>query len=210
MVSIYSVSRSFKTPYARRLFGLNVEQTLGKAWLLNVGYSGSASRHNLVLQDINQNALGADQNTTTVTGPNGGTFPYQQSTRPYFSKFPNFGIINQINSAASSSYNALQVTLRNNSWHGITSQFAYGWSHNLDDSSVFNNLPQNSNNLAGDWGNAEYDIRNHFSAYLQLRHSCPRARTAGSDARLGGQWHPQIPGRPAGQRPHGLRQQRYG
>ena len=85
---------------------------------------------------------------------------------PHFSQFPNFGIINQINSAASSSYNALQITLRSSAWHGLTSQFAYAWSHNLDDSSVFNTIPQNSLNLAGDWGNANNDIRNHFSAYL--------------------------------------------
>jgi hypothetical protein len=164
VVSIYSVSRNFKTPYAE-LFGLNIEQSLGKAWQLNLGYAGTVSRHNLVLQDINQNALGADQNTSTVTvGDN--TFSYQQSTRPYFSQFPNFGIINQINSAASSSYNALQATLRSSSWHGLTSQFSYAWSHNLDDSSVFNTIPQDSANLSGDWGNANADIRNHFTAYL--------------------------------------------
>jgi outer membrane receptor protein involved in Fe transport len=165
IVSVYSVSRNFKTPYVE-LFGLNIEQTLGKAWMVNIGYVGSLSRHNLVLQDINQNALGGDQNPGTVVGPNGYTFPFQQSTRPYFSKFPNLGIINQINSAAASSYNALQITLKTNTWHGLTGQFAYAWSHNLDDSSVFNTIPQNSNNLAGDWGNANNDIRNHFSSYL--------------------------------------------
>jgi Carboxypeptidase regulatory-like domain len=165
IVSIYSASRNFKTPYAE-LFGLNVEQSLGHAWLLNVGYAGTVSRHNLVLQDINQNALGGDQNTSMVVGPNGSSFPYQQSTRPNFQQFPNFGIINQINSAAASSYNALQVTLRSNLWHGLSSQFAYAWSHNLDDSSVFNTIPQNSFNLSGDWGNANADIRNHFTAYL--------------------------------------------
>jgi hypothetical protein len=118
-----------------------------------------------VLQDINQNAPGGDQNPGIVTvGAN--TFSYQQSTRPYFSKFPNFGIINQINSAASSSYNAMQATLKSSSWHGLTSQFAFAWSHNLDDSSVFNTIPQNSLNLKSDWGNANNDIRNHFSAYL--------------------------------------------
>ncbi|WP_263352691.1 TonB-dependent receptor domain-containing protein [Acidicapsa acidisoli] len=164
VVSIYSASRNFKTPYAE-LFGLNIEQSLGSGWQLNVGYVGSVSRHNLVLQDINQNALGGDQNPSTVT-VNGNTFTYQQSTRPYFSQYPNFGIINQLNSAASASYNALQITLRSNLWHGFTNQFAYTWSHNLDDSSAFNILPQNSNNLAGDWGNAEYDVRNHFSAYV--------------------------------------------
>jgi Carboxypeptidase regulatory-like domain len=164
VVSIYSVSRNFKTPYAE-LFGLNIEQSLGKAWQLNIGYAGTVSRHNLVLQDINQNALGGDQNPATVT-VNGNTFSYQQSSRPYFSQFPNFGIINQINSAAASSYNALQATLRSSSWHGFTSQFAYAWSHNLDDSSVFNTIPQNSLNLSGDWGNANSDIRSHFAAYL--------------------------------------------
>jgi len=165
IVSVYSVSRNFKTPYVN-LFGLNIEQQLGKAWLFNVGYVGSSSRHNLVLQDINQNALGGDQNSATVVGPNGATFPYQQSVRPYFSQDPNLGIINQINSAASSSYNALQVSLKSSSWHGLTSQFSYAWSHNLDDSSVFNTIPQNSLDLKADWGNANNDIRNHFSSYL--------------------------------------------
>jgi outer membrane receptor protein involved in Fe transport len=182
IVSIYSVSRNFKTPYTE-LFGLNVEQSLGPAWQLNVGYVGSVSRHNLVLQDINQNALGGDQNTSMVVGPNGSTFSYQQSTRPYFQQFPNFGIINQINSAASSSYNSLQVTLRSSSWHGLSSQFAYAWSHNLDDSSVFNTIPQNSLNLSDDWGNANNDIRNHFATYLNytipaLAHG-PKALTHG-------------------------------
>ncbi len=169
VVSIYSVNRNFKTPYLE-LFGLNVEQSLGKAWQLNIGYVGSASRHNLVLQDINQSAVvpgqQLDQSTATVTTATGNIFTAQQASRPYFNKFPNFGIINQINSAASASYNSLQVTLRSSAWHGLTSQFSYAWSHNLDDSTVFNVIPQNSANLAGDWGNSNYDIRNHFTAYL--------------------------------------------
>ncbi len=164
IVSIYSASRNFKTPYTE-IFGLNVEQSLGRAWQLNVGYVGTLSRHNLVLQDINQSGLGQDQNPATVT-VNGNTFTAQQASRPYFSQYPNFSIINQLNSAAASSYNALQVTLRGSSWHGLVSQFAYAWSHNLDDSTEFNILPQNSLNLAGDWGNSQYDIRNHFAGYL--------------------------------------------
>ncbi len=164
VVSIYSVTRNFKTPYAQ-LFGLNIEESLGKAWQLNIGYVGSSSRHNLAIQDINQSALGQDTNSATVT-VNGNTFTAQQASRPYFSKFPNFGVINQINSSATSSYNALQVTLRSSAWHGLTSQFAYAWSHNLDDASSFNTNPQNSFDLKGDWGNATNDIRSHFSAYL--------------------------------------------
>jgi hypothetical protein len=174
VVSIYSVSRNFKTPYAE-LFGLNIEQSLGKAWQLNIGYVGS-------VQPPQPRPAGHQPVRSRSRRPEHGDrhrqrkcFTAQQATRPYFSKFPNFGIINQINSAASSSYNALQVTLRSSSWHGLTSQFAYAWSHNLDDSSVFNTIPQNSLNLAGDWGNANQDIRNHFSAYLN--YAIPASRT---------------------------------
>jgi hypothetical protein len=175
VVSVYSVSRNFKTPYTE-LYGLNIEQSLGHAWLFNVGYVGSTSRHNLVLEDANQSAPGGlytpvpYNSTTCPPGFSGATQTTPgnnlQCSRPYFSQFPNLGIVNQIDSAASASYNALQVTLKSSSWHGLSSQFAYAWSHNLDDSSVFNTIPQNSANLKGDWGNANNDIRNHFSSYL--------------------------------------------
>ncbi len=195
VVSVYSVDRNFKTPYAE-LFGLNLEQSLGKAWQLNVGYVGSASRHNLALQDVNQSAvvpgIQLDQVTapTTVNGVtygpvtvNGNTFSAQQATRPYFSSFPNIGIVNQLNSVASASYNSLQVTLRSSTWHGITSQFAYAWSHNLDDASGFYTAPQNSLNLAGDRGNASQDIRNHFAGYfnyaIPAAKAGPKVLTAG-------------------------------
>jgi hypothetical protein len=157
LVSIYSTSPNFKTPYSE-LFGLNIEQSLGKSWLMNVGYVGSASRHNLVIQDINQSGLGMDGNPVA-----------QEASRPYASQYPNFGIVNQMNSAASASYNSLQITVRSSSWHGLTGQFAYAWSHNLDDATSFNTNPQNSYNLKGDWGNSSYDVRNHFTSYLTYK-----------------------------------------
>jgi outer membrane receptor protein involved in Fe transport len=169
VVSIYSVTRKYQTPYAQN-FGFNIEQSLGNAWQLTVAYVSTGSRHNLVLQDINQSAVvpgtQLDQSTATVTNASLNTFSAQQASRPYFAQFPNFGVINQINSAASSSYNALQISMRSANWHGLTSQFAYAWSHNLDDASGFATNPQNSANLRGDWGNATDDIRNHFTAYL--------------------------------------------
>ncbi|MBW4038305.1 MAG: TonB-dependent receptor [Acidobacteria bacterium] len=175
VVSIYSVTPNFKTPYAE-LFGVNLEQSFGSNWQLNIGYVGSLSRHNLVLQDINQPALNSlnvavPYSSATCPAAFSGATPTipgndQQCSRPYFSQYPNFGIINQLNSAASASYNSLQVTLRSSAWHGLTAQFAYAWSHNMDDSTAFNILPQNSTDLKGDWGNSNFDIRNHFSAYI--------------------------------------------
>ncbi|MGA2849890.1 MAG: TonB-dependent receptor [Terracidiphilus sp.] len=179
VVSVYSVDRNFKTPYTE-LFGLNIEQSLGHSWIFNVGYVGSTSRHNLVLEDVNRSAVVAglqlDQVTSPTTAPNGttygpvtignNTFSAQQASRPYFANFPNIGIVNQVNTTSSSSFNALQVTLRSAAWHGLSSQFGYAWSHNLDNASGFYTAPQNSFNLKGDYGNAQQDIRNHFSSYL--------------------------------------------
>jgi len=182
VVSVYSVSRNFKTPYSQ-LFGLNIEQSLGKAWQVNVGYVGSVSRHNLVLQDVNQSAVVPGQKLDELPIAAGQIFSPQQQSRPFFSQFPNIGVVNQINSASSSSFNALQITLQSSVWHGLSSQFAYAWSHNLDNASSFNTPPQNSYNLAGDYGNAAQDIRNHFSAYLNYAipalKAGPKALTSG-------------------------------
>jgi outer membrane receptor protein involved in Fe transport len=185
VVSVYSVDRNYKTAYSE-LYGINIEQSLGKSWQLNVGYVGSASKHNLSLQDVNRSAIvpgiQLDQVTTPVTvngttyGPvtvNGNTFSAQQASRPLFSQYPNIGIVNQVNSNAGSNFNALQVTLKSSTWHGLSSQFAYAWSHNIDDASGFYTAPQNSFNLKGDKGNANLDIRNHFAAYLNYAIPAP-------------------------------------
>jgi len=165
VVSVYSVDRNFKTPYTE-LFGLNIEQSLGHSWLFDVGYVGSDSRHNLVLEDVNQSAVVPGEQLDQQPIAPGQTFSPQQQSRPYFAKFPNIGIVNQLNSSSSSNFNALQVTLKSASWHGLSSQFGYAWSHNLDTASGFYTAPQNSLNLKGDYGNAGQDIRNHFSSYL--------------------------------------------
>ena len=165
VVSVYSVDRNFKTPYTE-LFGLNIEQSLGHSWLLDIGYVGSDSRHNLVLEDVNRSAVVPGEQLDQQPIAPGQTFSPQQQSRPYFANFPNIGIVNQLNSTSSSNYNALQVTLKSASWHGLSSQFGYAWSHNLDTASGFYTAPQNSFNLDGDYGNAAQDIRNHFSAYL--------------------------------------------
>ena len=181
VVSVYSVDRNYKTAYTD-LYGVNIEQSMGKSWILDVGYAGSASKHNLSLQDVNRSGLGLDSSTGTVTvGSN--TFSAQQASRPFFSKFPNIGIVNQVNSNSGSNFNALQVTLKSSTWHGLSSQFAYAWSHNIDDASGFYTAPQNSFNLKGDKGNAALDIRNHFASYLNYAiptlKAGPKALTSG-------------------------------
>ena len=166
VLNIFSANQNFRNPYTE-MFSLNLEQSLGKNWIWTTGYVGSQSRKNTVIRDINEAAPGSGDNASTVTGPNGYSFPYQQSTRPFFQQFPNYGIINQVDSGASANFNALQVTLRARTWHGLGGQFSYAWSHNLDNSTaVCCTNPEDSNNLSRDYGNSSYDIRNHFASYL--------------------------------------------
>ncbi len=85
----------------------------------------------------------------------------------YFAKFPNYAVINQVQSGADSNYNSLQASLRMTSWHGLTSQFNYTWSHNLDfETGLIPYIPQDSTNPKGEYGNSDLDTRNTFIAYL--------------------------------------------
>jgi len=158
---LFGVSQKF-TPSDTMNFSFNVEKTLGNNAILQVGYVGSEGRHLVTISDINQAALGSN----FVTGTNAAGFSYVQQSRPYFAQFPNFGAIDELQSNGTSNYNSLQATVRTKSWHGISSQYAYTWGHALEELSSGATLPQNSNNILGDYGNASYDIRHQFKGYL--------------------------------------------
>jgi len=142
-------------------FNLNVEKSLGQSIIVQVGYVGMESRHLITLQDINQAALGSG----TTLLPSG--FTRAQASRPYFSQFPNFGVINQVQSNGDANYNSLQAQVRTTSWHGLLTKFNFTWSHNLDDmTSNSGTLPQNNFNLKGNYGNSDNDRALQFNGYL--------------------------------------------
>ena len=162
VVNLFSVSRNFRPAYDMS-YNLNVQKGLGKNAVLQVGYVGMEARRLLVVTDINQAAVGSG----FLTGTNAQGFTPQQASRPYFSEFPNFGVINQISSSGTSNYNSLQVTLRTTTWHGISSQFNYSWSHSLDEITAYvGAIPQDSTNFKNDYGNSDFDIRQNFSGYV--------------------------------------------
>jgi Carboxypeptidase regulatory-like domain/TonB dependent receptor len=153
--NIFSVSQDFRTPYNYN-YNLNIEKSLGKSLLLQAGYVGSAGHRLMTTQDINQPALGVY-----------ATSADQQAARPFFSQFPDFGVINQIETNGNSNYNSLQTILKVREWHRFTSQFTYTWAHGLDDMTQYRGtLPQDSFNLKADYGSMDYDTRHNFTAVL--------------------------------------------
>ena len=149
--NIFSVGQNFRTPYTYN-FNFGIEQSLGSKAQLMLSYVGSESRKQLTTQDINQTPLSA-----VSTTPN-------QAARPYYNPFRTYGVINQVESNGTSNYNSLQATVKTSTYRGVSSQFNYTWSHNLDDDTAFRSrLPQDSFNLKGDYGNSDYDTRNNFN-----------------------------------------------
>ena len=167
--NLFSVSQDFRNAYNYN-YNLNIEKSLGRSLLLQVGYVGSAAHHLLSTQDINQAAL----NAAGVV---------DQTTRPYFAQFPSFGIINEINSNGNSNYNSLQTVLKVRDWHRFTAQFTYTWAHAFDDMTAYRGAtPQNSFNIQGDYGNSDFDTRHNFTSLLNY------------DLPNGSRWKPLLNG----------------
>jgi hypothetical protein len=142
---IYSVGQNFRAPYIFN-YNLQIEKGLGNFAVFQIGYVGMESHKLSVMQNINQAPL---------TG----------GARPYATQYPAFGDINQLNSVGDSNYNSLQTTFRLRSWHGLTSQVAYTWGHELDTVSEYRGvIPLDSSNLKAEYGNGDYDTRNSFTA----------------------------------------------
>ncbi len=167
-LNVFSIQQNLRPSYIEN-YNLNVQHSLGSNIEIQLGYVGSAGHRLRDLVDINQAGLGSN-------GAN--------STRPYYSQYPNYSVINQIQSEAVSNYNSLQATLRLNGWYGLTAQSAYTFSHSLDESSqivLYN--PQNSFDLRGEYGNSDFDVHNtsvsYFTYQLPVFHHGPSALVNG-------------------------------
>ena len=149
---VSTVDPGFRNAYVHN-FNLNTQYQLGRNSIFQVSYVGALGRRLFNLIDINQ---AAPNNT-------GSTI---QSSRPYYSKFPSFAAINQYESKAGSNFHSLQGMIRTSSFHGLTAQAAYTYGHSLDNVSGTRGFaPQNSLNLGGEYGNADFDTRHTFNAY---------------------------------------------
>ncbi|MGB8582082.1 MAG: TonB-dependent receptor [Candidatus Sulfotelmatobacter sp.] len=172
----FGTDPNIRTPYVQN-FNLNVQQQLNSKMVFQIGYVGSIGTKLFRFRDINQ----PTQSQITANDsscPLGGTFPncpiagFDNGSNVPRTVFPNLFYVNQEESTANSNYNALQTTLRVNSWHGLTSQANYVWSHSIDNASDSDDFipnasqPNNSFNTAAERGNSTFDIRNRFSWIL--------------------------------------------
>jgi Carboxypeptidase regulatory-like domain len=143
---IFFTPRNMPAPYSQS-WNLNLQQEMLKNIALQVGYVGSKGTKLVRLLDANQ--------------------PNAAGVRPD----ANYGFMDEFAPISSSSYNALQATLRVQGSHKLSGFAGYTFSKSLDDASDgidynFSTvaLPQNSYDLAAERGPSNFDTRHRFTA----------------------------------------------
>src|SRR5947207_827968 len=119
-------------------------------------YGTSRGRDLTWFRDINGPPLGTPVNAI-------------QQSRPFYNVAPDLAHIIQMTNDGKSWYDALQLSYRQNSWHGINSQYNYTLSkcedYNSDNTRGRNNFPQANNpyDPAANKGPCDFDRRHNFN-----------------------------------------------
>jgi hypothetical protein len=151
----FAVPTNYKTP-VYHYFHTTLQRELFRGNAVTVTYLGSRGREQSWFRDINGPPVG------TSTGN-------IQRSRPFAAQFPTLGHIIQLTNDGKSWYNALQVSYRQQGWHGINTQYNYTLSkcedYNSDNSRGRNNFPQANNpyDPAANRGPCDFDRRHNFN-----------------------------------------------
>jgi hypothetical protein len=154
---IFAMDRNYKTPYVTT-WTLGVQHAFSGKVSLDAAYVGNHGSRLTGIQDINQTPLGS-----------GG----DQTSRPFYSKYPYLEFINFYSNIYRSNYNGLQLALTGRNYHGLDFVAGYTYSHAIDNQSYNWNqyLPKDSFNPQGEYGNSDFDIRHRFT--LSLTYTLP-------------------------------------
>jgi hypothetical protein len=174
-------------------WNFEVQHTLGSKTVISANYSGMHGIR-IPIPDGGLNAY-----CPPATCPTG--FPGLPSSVPN----PALGTVLQYISAGVASYNGLQLSVQQRIAAGLTFNINYTWSHALDDvSNGGQNEPfsygnglttdasiadtNNPFNLAKQYGNSDYDVRNYFSASVVLNDALRHAGFKAGPNQIFGGW----------------------
>ena len=121
----------FHATFQREILGTNSA---------TVSYIGSRGKGLIWRHEINAPVIGS-----AITSPD--------LLRPFYSRFPTFRSITELNNDSESWYDSVQLSFRQNNWHGINTQYNYTWSKCEDLSS--------SNRTTGLQAENPYDPQNN-------------------------------------------------
>ncbi|MGA2457184.1 MAG: TonB-dependent receptor [Terriglobales bacterium] len=174
----FGFDRNIKTPYMEN-YNLNIQRQITSKAVIQASYVGSQGHRLWRFFDLSQpsNAtvtacdLGNPNNLPLLAGCDGPPMIHDSTVpRNYILNNP-YGTVYllQENSTGKSNYNALQLSLRINGWHGITSIANYVWSRSMDNSSDGEDFepnaaqPNDSNNPQLEYGPSNFNIPHRFT-----------------------------------------------
>lgn len=161
LTTVNSVDQGFRTAYTHQI-SASVEQALA-GFVGTARYVGVLGRNLVRKRNINQ------------PPPGPGAI---DARRP----LQGFGDILMVESQAHSTYHGLQLSLDRRLLRAFEAHAAYTLSQSMDDASAFlasdgnDNTPQNSNNLAAEWGRSDFDVRHRFVASATWTSPATRSR----------------------------------
>ena len=152
-------------------YSFQVEQALDskRQTVLSIAYVGNHGYHEPV-ENTGVNAYGVNNGSPGYNGVTPINFAGLPATIPNGS----FGAATEVSNGASSNYNGLIVGVSRHT-KLLTLNFNYSWSHALDEISNGGILdlgpagtdfltPVNPNNISQNYGNADYNVRQNFTA----------------------------------------------
>jgi len=152
--NIARVSDDFHVGYYH-YFHATVQREVFHNSSATVSYVGSRGMDLVWRQNINAPALGS---------PTSGAV---DRLRPFFAQFPQYRNIFEFNNSGRSWFDSLQLSFRQNMWHGINTQYNYTLSKCTDYNSTNRNLStaqaMNPYDPSNDEGPCTFDIRHNFN-----------------------------------------------
>jgi hypothetical protein len=146
-VSPVSVAHNYKDAYVNE-YNLNIQQQFSGDFGIMVGYFGSKGTDLNIERNYNQLVSGARP------------IPKLSASSPIDPGL-TLGNILVYESDGNSNYNGLWVTANKRVAKGLQFTASYAWSHSIDENSRNQQglVIQDSNNIAGDRGNSDFDTR---------------------------------------------------
>jgi outer membrane receptor protein involved in Fe transport len=146
-VAPVSVAHNYRDAYVSQ-YNFNVQQMFSGDFSLMAGYYGSKGTALNIERNYNQLVNGARP------------IPALSTSSPIDPGLP-LGNVLVYESDGNSSYNGLWVTGKKSLKNGLQFNVSYAWSHSIDDNSRNNQglVLQDSNNIRGDRGNSDFDVR---------------------------------------------------
>jgi len=160
---LMAVGPNWKQPYTEQ-WSLDVQREIFRGTFLDVGYYGNVGRHLLGIEDINQPQPGA---YVTALAPYGVTPPVTFATTPqlnYIRPYRGYDAINSQQTAFTSNYHGLQASLKQRLGQNSMLNVNYTWSHAFTNADADEATPQNTYDIAAEYGPAQFDRRNIFNA----------------------------------------------